>query len=160
MMISLYHPQSGCSVIESPLTPSERNKILGDEHAMRAVTDGSHTLPPARWTKFYIDDETFCGAVAKVSILKNPLQVEFHLFFLSTAPLKSVRVFCELAYIHSVLLREMPYTVVQAHLTYMVNFMRKMSTKEIPKHGKYFYFTDDKWKPKYATDIRVVYLNQ
>ena len=141
------------------LTEEEAEAILSDPAAMRAVIDGSGTLPPAsQWIKFHHYDE-FCGGVAVLNILPNPLQVEFHLFYLSTAPKHLARIFCELAYIHSLLHRQQPYTVIRAtpELQYMHNFMLRLGCKRVPNHGRYFYFLDSNWKPTQLTNFKVTY---
>ena len=141
------------------LTEEEAAAILSDPAAMRAVIDGSGTLPPAsQWIKFHRYDE-FCGGVALLNILPNPLQVEFHLFYLSTAPKHLARIFCELAYIHALLHRQQPYTVIRAipELQYMHNFMLRLGCNRVPHHGRYFYFLDANWTPKYLTSFEVIY---
>lgn len=155
----LHEPLHDCSILATPtLRDSESYAILSDASAMRAVIDGSGKLPQATaWLKFYHKEDQFCGAMSILNVLTNPLQVEYHLFYLSSSPLKLVRIFCELTQIYAQLNRLQPYTVVRANLTYMVNFMRRMGAKEIPHHGRYFFYPDADWQPKYLTQVSVVY---
>lgn len=93
-------------IVDDPLNPLEAQELLDDSNAMRAVIDGSGTLPPAAtWLKFYDPECVFRGAIALLNILENPLQVEFHLFYLSTAPRLEARRFGELAHIYALQLR-------------------------------------------------------
>ena len=141
------------------LTEEETAVILTDPAAMRAVIDGSGTLPPAsQWIKFYRYDE-FCGGVAVLNVLPNPLQVEFHLFYLSTAPKYLARIFCELAYIYAVLHRWQPYTVVKniPELRYMHNFMHRMGAVEIIKETHRFYIPPVGWEPKFVSSVKIAY---
>jgi hypothetical protein len=145
-------------IVDDPLNPLEAQELLDDSNAMRAVIDGSGTLPPAAtWLKFYDPECVFRGAIALLNILENPLQVEFHLFYLSTAPRLEARRFGELAHIYALQLRLQPYTVIQAkpELQYMINFMRRMGTIEIPHHGRYFYMPPADWTPKYVKTFKV-----
>ena len=141
------------------LTEEESAAILSDPAAMRAVIDGSGTLPPAsQWIKFHRYDE-FCGGVAVLNILPNPLQVEFHLFYLSTAPKHLARIFCELAYIYAILHRWQPYTVVKniPELRYMHNFMHRMGAVEIVKETHRFYIPPVGWEPKFVSSVKIMY---
>lgn len=136
--------------VVNTITPSEKATILGDATAMRAVIDGSGTLPPTTcWITFYLRGE-FCGGIANVQVLPNNYQPEWHLFYLSTAPIRASRIFCELAYMCALFHRWQPYTVIRAtpELQYMHNFMLRMGCHRIPHHGRYFYFVDAAWKPK------------
>lgn len=145
---------TGLWITDEPLNPLESKELLDDPNAMRAVIDGSGVLPDAsRWIKFYDVDGTFRGAVAILNVLKNPFQVEFHLFYLSTSPRLDSRRFCELAYIYTLQHRLQPYTLMKAvpELQYMINFMRRMGMLEIPRHGRYFFIPPAYWKPKYVT---------
>ena len=144
---------------EPSLTEEEAAAILTDPAAMRAVIDGSGTLPQAsQWIKFHHYDE-FCGGVAVLNVLPNPLQVEFHLFYLSTAPKHLARIFCELAYIYAVLHRWQPYTVVKniPELRYMHNFMHRMGAVEIVKETHRFYIPPVGWEPKFVSSVKIVY---
>lgn len=150
-----------CVVVYSQLTEEEITTLEANPAAMRAVIDGSGTVPlTPHWLKFYkVPNAQFCGGIAMLNILPNPLQVEFHLFYLSTAPKLLARKFCELAYIYCLLHRLQPYTVIQAkpELQYMVNFLRRLGTNELPRHGKYFFMLDAGWEPKTVKDFKVYY---
>jgi hypothetical protein len=140
------------------LAPHESQQILADPAAMRAVIDGSGTLPEAAgWITFYTHAGDFCGAVALLRILPNPLQPEFHLFYLSSAPRILARPFCELAYIYCLLNRLQPYTVIRAtpELQYMHNFMLRLGCMRVPNHGRYYYFHEATWKPRFVPNFHV-----
>ena len=142
------------------LTVHEIAAIESNPAAMRAMVDGSTQIPAhAKYLKMYGEIGNFCGAVAALNVLPNPLQVEWHLFYLSTAPLRSIRIFMELAYIYAILHRWQPYTVIRAtpELQYMHNFMLRLGCKRVPNHGRYFYFTDSNWKPTQLTNFKVIY---
>ena len=148
------------SITPTPtLTPEELALIESDPAAMRAVIDGSCKIPPTvGWIKFY-HNLNFCGGIALLNILPDKRQVEFHLFFLSSAPKHIIRHLGELAYIYAVLHRLQPYTVIRAipELQYMHNFMLRLGCKRVPHHGRYFYFLDANWTPKYLTSFEVIY---
>lgn len=146
-------------LVDSPLEPIEEDEILGDPNAMKAIIDGSGTIPPAKWLKFYTPSWVFCGGLAMLNILPSPLQVEYHLFYLSTAPKKFAREFSELAYIYALLHRLQPYTVIRAtpQLQYMINYMRRLGMQEIPQHGRYFFIPPVDWQPKHIKGFEVDY---
>lgn len=161
MTLAAIHERGwNCTVIAGELSHQESAQILADPNAMRAVIDGSGLLPPATtWLKFYQGEEEFCGAVAVCNILPNKLQVEFHLFYLSTARKIFARPFCELAYLYTLHYRLQPYTVVQAkpELQYMRNFMRKLGMQEIPLHGRYYYIPPTYWNPRTLDQVILQY---
>ena len=153
-------PSHSLLLNDHPLTVHEIAAIESNPAAMRAMVDGSTQIPAhAKYLKMYGELGNFCGAVAVLNVLPNPLQVEFHLFYLSTAPKHLARIFCELAYIHALLHRQQPYTVIRAtpELQYMHNFMLRLGCKRVPNHGRYFYFLDANWKPTQLTDFKVTY---
>ena len=162
MTVAAIHERGwNCTVIAGQLSTQESEQILADPNAMKAVIDGSGTLPPATtWIKFYQgEEENFCGAMAVCNMLPNKLQVEFHLFYLSTARKIFARPFCELAYLYALQYRLQPYTVVQAKpaLRYMVNFMRRIGAVELPLHGRYYYMPPVNWQPRTLDQVILQY---
>ena len=142
------------------LTVHEIAAIESNPAAMRAMVDGSTQIPAhAKYIKMYGEIGNFCGAIAALNVLPNPLQVEWHLFYLSTAPLRSIRIFMELAYIYAVLHRWQPYTVVRdiPELRYMHNFMHRMGAVEIIKETHRFYIPPVEWEPKFVSSVKITY---
>lgn len=154
----LSSPAHQLTIDDDHLTVREIATIESNPAAMRAMVDGSTQIPEhAKYLKMYGETGNFCGALAMMNVLPNPLQVEWHLFYLSDAPLRSIRIFMELCYVYALLHRLQPYTVIRntSELTYMHNFMRRMGAEEIVKESHRFYTPSRNWTPRSLSHITI-----
>ena len=153
----LTNPPRVLQVDDRNLTIHEIAAIESDDAAMRARVDGVHELfPTAKYLRLFSEEE-FCGAVAMLNLLPNPLQVEFHLFYLSTAPKMAVRQLMELCYIYAVINRLQPYTRVRnvPTLQYMINFMRRMGAVELEHEDHLFFTPPVNWRPRFTSQVTI-----
>lgn len=153
----LTNPPRVLTIDDHHLTIHEIATIESDDAAMRARVDGDRQLfPTAKYLRMY-SEHKFCGAVAMLNLLPNPLQVEFHLFYLSTAPKMVVRQLIELCYIYAVVNRLQPYTRVRnvPELQYMINFMRRMGAVELEHEDHLFFTPPVNWRPRFTSQVTI-----
>lgn len=143
------------TVDDSPLTRNLKDKLLGDQNAMKAFLNPQQEFPEGHYLRFVCGTLSL-GACRLEQSAGDPTYISIHPLFLTHPAAKAYsRHFIELTILYCLLNRNSPTTFIKKDNLKMNNFASRLGLCKLTSLEFNHYYLPAGWKPKHVGTVTI-----